>query len=95
MWSRGADLLDVGALGLKVGGVVVVDLLERLCAVHKVAGVDADLLEALRDHHRDLRLEVDVRDDGRVVPVLRVRTTWVKRDGGQVVTTVSCDARQL
>jgi hypothetical protein len=42
-------LLDMCALRLKLRGVIVVDLLKRLAAVSKVAGVDADL-QAAKQH---------------------------------------------
>ena len=41
-------------------GIVVVDDLKRLAPISEVARVDTDLLKALRDHHGDGRLEVDV-----------------------------------
>ena len=62
-----ADLTDVLLLGPELGRVVVVDDLEGLAAVRKVARVDADLLEGLRHHHGHRGLEVDVRHQGHVI----------------------------
>ena len=54
-------------LCLKLLGVVVVDDLEGLAAVGKVARVDADLLKGLGHQHRDRRLEVNVGHQGDIV----------------------------
>ena len=60
-------------LRAELGRVVVVDLVKRFAAVGKVAGVDANLFKRVRHHERDLRLEVDVGDEGDVVAVLEQR----------------------
>mmetsp|Transcript_11565 Transcript_11565/g.28359 ORF Transcript_11565/g.28359 Transcript_11565/m.28359 type:complete len:230 (+) Transcript_11565:1754-2443(+) len=66
----GECLLNVVELSLVVRGVLVVDLLERLAAVGEVPRVDANLVEALSNHHGDLGRKVDVGDEGRVVSLL-------------------------
>ena len=68
--ERREDLLDLLNLGVVLLVRLVQDVLELLPPVREVTGVDADLVEALGDHHGHLGREVDVGDEGRVVPVL-------------------------
>lgn len=53
----------------------VVDILiESLAAVHEVPRVDADLLECLGDIHSNLRLEMDVCYERRIVALRQTAT---------------------
>ena len=61
-------LSDVLLLSPELRLIVVVDLFEGLAAIHKVAGVDADLLKGISHRHSHGWLEVDVGHQRRVVP---------------------------
>ena len=68
--ERRERLLDVVELALVVRGVLVGDFLELLASVGVVSRVDSDLLEGVRHLERRLGVEVDVRDERRVVSIL-------------------------